>query len=227
MRMKLLERSMAFSMRSGEVQLWLLEPRSVLAMAQQSEALLGQDAGLAAGPNISPERVGQRCALRMLLSQYTGRPAAELKMAWGPHGKPSLAADQPGPRFSVSGSGGWVLAAFSQEEVGVDLECEREDLAQEAVAERHFSEDEMAWWQAQVGPAERRRAFLKIWTRKEALLKLRGVGLAGLDALRDQPATGSAWMEDLPLTPFLVGCVALHRAPSFLRFRRWSGEEEL
>ena len=80
--------------------------------------------------------------------------------------------------FNLAHSGGMAIYAFSRHrEIGVDLEFIREDLADEKIAERFFSECEVADLRSL--PAElRKRGFFDCWTRKEAYIKARGEGLS-------------------------------------------------
>ena len=122
---------------------------------------------------------GARGRLRRLLEHYTGVPAGELIFAYGPRGKPRLAAALPAVGFNVSHSGGHALFAFARgPEIGVDIEAgERlgDDLA--ALAQRIFSEREHREWCARP-ESQRRSTFLSGWTRKEAYLKATGQGIA-------------------------------------------------
>lgn len=80
--------------------------------------------------------------------------------------------DYPDIRFSISHSGNLVVLAMSETEVGIDIE-EIKPRNFEAVVNRHFSEDEKK-------EAADLEGFLRVWTRKEAYLKLTGEGLGGL-----------------------------------------------
>jgi hypothetical protein len=62
-----------------------------------------------------------------------------------------------------------------------------------------LSSDEFAAWETHTGD-ERTRAFLRVWTAKEAYLKMLGVGLT--QRLRDVDAHGAQTWGDWP-----PGCV--------------------
>jgi 4'-phosphopantetheinyl transferase len=120
-----------------------------------------------------------RAWLRKLLSAYLGVGAGELRFSYADKGKPSLDESQRGSLdFNLAHSQGMALYAFSRaREVGVDLEFIREDLADEKIAERFFSEREID--DLRNVPAElRKQAFFDCWTRKEAYIKARGEGLS-------------------------------------------------
>ncbi|MFJ6987248.1 MULTISPECIES: 4'-phosphopantetheinyl transferase family protein [unclassified Streptomyces] len=94
----------------------------------------------------------------------------------GPHGK--VTADTGTDlRFNISHSGDVVgLAVCRGADVGLDVEDARTATDVEAVAPRTLGATELAALRARP-PAERPAAFLRYWTRKEAVLKALGVGL--------------------------------------------------
>ena len=85
-------------------------------------------------------------------------------------------------------------------EVGIDLECgsrlERDDNSLSELAARILSSRELAIWRALPDDAQRRAAFLRAWTRKEAYAKATGQGVfdelnrveVALDAAAPKPA---------------------------------------
>jgi 4'-phosphopantetheinyl transferase len=62
-------------------------------------------------------------------------------------------------------------------EIGVDLEEIKPELAGEDIARRFFSESEVASLDA-LPESERALAFFNCWTRKEAFIKAKGLGLS-------------------------------------------------
>jgi len=94
--------------------------------------------------------VASRWALRGVLGRYLERPAAEVELRFGDHGKPALADPGSSLRFNLSHSGELALIVVAiGREVGVDVE---------RVGAR---------------PAE----FYVEWTRREAIAKCFGTGL--------------------------------------------------
>ena len=90
------------------------------------------------------------------------------------YGKP-FPANDPKRHFNVSHSGDWVLAAFDDDEVGVDIQRMRPiDMG---VAEKNFSEKEYRDLIKKDG-VERERRFYEIWTLKESFIKAVGQGLS-------------------------------------------------
>lgn len=104
----------------------------------------------------------------------------------GEHGKPFVTAAEF-PHFNVSHGGDRVAFAFCRDqELGVDVErgSMRRSYSALELATRFFAADEAAAV-ANLGEAEGGRAFLHLWTCKEAVLKALGHGLSfGLDRLR-------------------------------------------
>jgi 4'-phosphopantetheinyl transferase len=117
-----------------------------------------------------------RGLLRKLLGRYLALEPEQLSFEYSSYQKPRLA--QPGPRFNISHSGPVALFAFTNiAEVGIDVELDNADFAQERIAERFFSPAEVAALRS-LPPQLQARAFLTCWTRKEAFVKARGDGLA-------------------------------------------------
>jgi 4'-phosphopantetheinyl transferase len=115
--------------------------------------------------------------LRALLGCYLDRHPGSLGFDYNPYGKPFLAGDS-GICFSTSHSHGLVLLAFARgREIGVDIERVRADLGLEEIAARCFSPREIATLHSLRNDL-REEAFFACWTRKEALAKAEGEGLA-------------------------------------------------
>ena len=119
-----------------------------------------------------------RTLLRSELSLRVGGAPDALVLGVGPHGKPHLvkpALDTP-PCFNLSHSGDLVVLAIAAVEVGADVECLRPVAGAEKLARRFFSSAECRAITGLSG-AVRDRAFLRIWTQKEAYLKATGLGV--------------------------------------------------
>ena len=137
----------------------------------------------------------RRAFLRKLLGAETGVAPHELMLATGPGGKPFLPG---GPSFSTSHSDRWLLVGLcATGRLGVDLEVDVPVDEAPEIARAHFTERERAALED-----EDPDAFLRLWTRKEALIKALGGGLSiPLDAfsVRAGRASGQALLEiDLP-----------------------------
>lgn len=120
-----------------------------------------------------------RAYSRLLLGHILNVPAGELQFEYDEFAKPSLI---PGQRraleFNVSHSGEMILIAIATGcAVGVDVEKIRTDLDPNEIAAQFFSAREREIL-ASLPPAARFEAFFACWTRKEAYLKAKGVGLS-------------------------------------------------
>jgi 4'-phosphopantetheinyl transferase len=121
-----------------------------------------------------------RALARLTLARVTGVAPARLAFTTvcrhcaGPHGKPRLADHPVG--FSLSHSGDRVVIALAEGvEVGVDVE--RTGASLDRLAAKLLSEAERDAIAA-LPPPRRRHALGVYWSRKEAVLKASGHGLA-------------------------------------------------
>lgn len=135
-----------------------------------------------------PPRVLTRLARRELLRLLTAYANSDTPpvIEQGEHGKPFVTT-AGFPHFNVSHSGNRVAFGFCHEqELGVDIERAslRRNHSALDLARRFFAAEETAAL-AQLNDASCERAFLQLWTCKEAVLKALGHGLSfGLDRLR-------------------------------------------
>jgi len=144
--------------------------------------------------------------VRRILGSYLHRPPASLVFREGVGGKPALvlAGSDRSLRFNLSHSKTVALLAVAVgAEVGVDIE----DIhpIERAVAERFFSSAELASM-ATLDGADWLDAFYRCWTRKEAILKVEGMGLRipldsfDVSLLADEPAALLAARPESKLT---------------------------
>ncbi|MFG2823374.1 4'-phosphopantetheinyl transferase family protein [Kitasatospora sp. NPDC048365] len=123
--------------------------------------------------------------LRRILGGYLGTEPDQLKLgrtlcpecADPAHGPPAVVWPRTRLTFNLSRADGhWLLGVSEGSPIGVDLEAEPR-IDPELTAPLAFTERELAHLRGL--PAERQReAFLRCWTRKEAVVKAVGVGLA-------------------------------------------------
>ncbi len=114
--------------------------------------------------------IAARGALRILLSGYTGMPAAEIEFSYTDNGKPYIKDSDIA--FNVSHSAEWVLIAIGRgRKIGVDIEKIKRTMKVEPVAERYFSPEEQSAIQAADDPCA---LFFELWARKEAYVKACG-----------------------------------------------------
>lgn len=121
-----------------------------------------------------------RAALRRILSQTLNEQACRISIIHQQQGKPCLDGSKHGHeiRFSVSHSHDVALVAVARNrDIGIDVEKIRDDIEHETLAQRFFSESEFTALRHYDG-CERLRAFFAVWTRKEAVVKAQGGGIA-------------------------------------------------
>ncbi|MFF8937594.1 4'-phosphopantetheinyl transferase family protein [Streptomyces paradoxus] len=150
------------------------------------------------------------------------------------HGPPALLDPGTPLHISLSRTAGHGLLAVAGFPVGVDLE-ERRPLDLAAVAGKALTARERSVLAA-AGTGDRAGLFFRCWTRKEAVLKAVGTGIAGpLDELDVQPERPEQalvtaglpgrerpWLiRDLSLPAPLVATVALPGEHGGSRVRLW------
>ena len=101
------------------------------------------------------------------VKQRIGLSPREVEFSRGAHGKPYIAGSSL--HFSLSHTKGAVCAAFSDGEVGVDIE-RGDRVVSNAAKIRVLSERELS-------ACSDEEEFIKVWVRKEAFLKRLGVGI--------------------------------------------------
>ena len=146
--------------------------------------------------------IAARGILRSILSTYLQQPPADLRFAYGAHGKPYL--DPPSiVQFNMAHSHNLALYAFStQRQIGIDVEYTRRKVAAMQIVERFFTATEIAALR-RVPTVDQRQAFFNGWTRKEAFLKARGDGITvplssfSVSLIPDEPAA-LLWVQDKP-----------------------------
>jgi 4'-phosphopantetheinyl transferase len=197
---------------AGEVHVWLVP----VAGAPEPTAILDDDERERARRfRVDAARkrfVVSHGALRLILGGLTGMAPNSLRFArrcghcgGADHGKPHLSGSSE-LDFSLAHSDGLALIAVARERlVGVDVERVRARTDILAVARNAFSPAERLEIESPPADEARRAAFFRCWTRKEAYLKAKGVGLAGgLDCM-----AAPGWqIRSLRTPPGYMGAVA-------------------
>ncbi|WP_336485732.1 4'-phosphopantetheinyl transferase family protein [Methylobacterium nigriterrae] len=171
--------------------------------------------------------LASHAALRLILGRALDADPGALAFAAEPSGKPVLAEGQA-VAFNLSHSGDRALVGLSTEaRIGVDVEAVRPMPDAARVARSYFAPDEAAALAA-LSPPALGPAFLAVWTRKEAVVKAIGAGLAmpldrfsvslppgpaRLLRFRDGPETAAAWtLVHLDPDSAHLGAAAVARA---------------
>jgi 4'-phosphopantetheinyl transferase len=118
--------------------------------------------------------------LRAILSSYLSCTPTDLHFRYTEHGKPSLAgfhADK-NLNFNLSHSGKLALYGINlHRALGVDIEQIHDEFASEEIARHFFSAAETSRLLS-IPDSDRPLAFFNCWTRKEAFIEAKGIGLS-------------------------------------------------
>jgi 4'-phosphopantetheinyl transferase len=139
-----------------------------------------------------PREPGEPLA-RAWLGEALGIAGDALPLVRDERGRPRLDGALAGWDCNWSHSGdGLVVALGEGVQVGIDVERMRPRARALELAERFFTEPELAWLHAAPSAAVRDHAFLRLWCAKEAVLKAHGHGVSfGLHRLRFGEGHGS------------------------------------
>jgi 4'-phosphopantetheinyl transferase len=168
----------------GEVHIWRIRLDCSADQTGRLAGLLSPDEKERAAryriDEVRREYIVGRAALRILLANYLGDSPQAIPFAYEERGRPVLAHTHcaSGLCFNLSNARILALAAFTQgRRIGIDLESNKRRVELNDVAARFFAPAERAALFDL--PADRQRqAFFNCWTRKEAYLKARGMGLS-------------------------------------------------
>ncbi|HEY9516777.1 MAG TPA: 4'-phosphopantetheinyl transferase superfamily protein [Gemmatimonadaceae bacterium] len=131
--------------------------------------------------------------LRTILAAYLDTTPSAIRFRTNEFGKPSVEGQSArcALHFNFSHSDGLALCAVARgRSLGVDVERVRPIPSPEKIAERFFSRREYAALLS-LPEAQRREAFYACWSRKEAYVKGRGMGLSlALDSFDTSLAPG-------------------------------------
>jgi 4'-phosphopantetheinyl transferase len=122
-----------------------------------------------------------RGLLRGFLGTYLGVEPSAVPLTYLPSRKPVLALPDPPLHFNITHTDGVLVLVAGRRRVGVDVERRRTMADAEGLVERFFSPAEAGAFRA-LPECDRRVAFFRGWTCKEAVLKAAG---ATLECLAD------------------------------------------
>ena len=146
-------------------------------------------------PLVSDQRRQQALAYKHLFGQFCCLKSYELLVQllassglWTPdagfplflyneHGAPCL---EHGPCFSISHCKHGIAVAVSEKPIGIDIEHIR--TAKPELVERTMNEQEQNEIWAAASPDI---AFTRLWTQKEAVLKMQGTGILSIDSMKN------------------------------------------
>jgi 4'-phosphopantetheinyl transferase len=175
--------------------------------------------------------------LRLILARYLGRNPKSLTFSTNQYGKPYLHSNQEDSiklYFNMSHSLNLSVIALSLDlETGIDIEYMNRDIDIMEIAKSFFSKREIEDLNS-LPENMQKYAFFRSWTRKEAYLKEKGMGLSldlrryGTSFLPDEPTAlssssdfpdgiATSHLYDVPLPPSFVGALSLRDRPSIIR----------
>jgi 4'-phosphopantetheinyl transferase len=171
----------------GELHVWLWITPSV---GDDSMSILNIEerdrCSRLATPELRQRFLASHAGLRRILAGYLSCMATDLAFRQTPAGKPYL--PEAAFQFNLSHSAEANLLAVARTEVGIDIERKRPVTSLASLAARHFSGPELESMRNADDPLH---SFFRTWTRKEAVIKLVGLGLAtSLQELDTSPYDG-------------------------------------
>ncbi len=168
------------NMKSDEVHIWLASLDIDRTSLKNLKKILSEDE-IKRAEKFYFEKdknhfIACRSILRNILSLYLNVPAGDIKFSYNPYGKPSV----PEKKISFNLSNSYGLAIYGitcDKEIGIDIEHIPEDFSWEEIVEQFFSKKEIM--ELYKTPCDmRKKAFFNCWTRKEAYIKAKGMGLS-------------------------------------------------
>lgn len=220
-------------MTGDVVEVWLIRTDVAGPVLARLEPILDDAERERAADLRYPDRRGRfiasHGAVRVILGRYLGVPPGSLRWQPGPNGKPELAG---GPQVSMSASGGLAaLAIAGSRRVGVDVQRLLADVDVARMADRFYPPAEALFVRA-AGTAGQVDRFTRLWTRKEACVKvsggrlLPGMRLTVLGSNVTCADVGGTWsgpclLRDVRVPPGFRAAVAIEGTRPFRIRRRW------
>ncbi len=161
---------------AGTIDLWWINLDSI-----GGSIMSGGTVPVQSGQQVRARRFTSRFLTKMLLGAYLHIPGKDVFLLRNRYGKPDLDPHHHADPlyFNISHSHEWMLFAINASAaVGVDIENTRRRTDPIRLATRYFSATEIKSLR-DLDDDRRAAAFLRAWTHKEAVLKARGMGLAG------------------------------------------------
>lgn len=114
------------------------------------------------------------CLKSWLMLQELLKPLGinDLECSFNEHGKPFL-KHHPDVHFNLSHCKNGIAVAVDNAPIGIDIECYRN--IDDALIRKTMNDNEIALIESAPDPLE---TFIAFWTKKEAVLKLRGTGIS-------------------------------------------------
>jgi len=164
------------------VSLWKLEPLAIrFTETECLDCLSADERERAIRFNLSVDRqrfIFVRFLLRHLLAEILACRPDQLKFESGSTGRPEIVWPDVQLRFNISHSNSFTLVALSEySPVGIDVEGIDRNIKLISVGETVFCAEEMSFLNTLKGN-DQTRLFFRLWTAKEALLKMLATGFS-------------------------------------------------
>ena len=132
--------------------------------------------------------LGQFCCLKswLMLKELSAISRQHSDFMYNEHGKPYW---ENGPYFSISHCQQGIAVAVDEQPIGIDMESIRH--ADEELIKRTMNEEEIRTIANANASAD--RAFTRLWTQKEAIVKAQGVGIQSFEQLQGIRAQDSGF----------------------------------
>jgi len=168
---------------AGEVRVWRanfvewlerpLPPRDLEILSPEEQ----ERAGRILVEDARRRFVLSRVLSRRVLAQCLDEDPRRIEIDLGPQGKPHVRGDDS-IHFNISHSPRcWMMAVSRDRDVGIDVEDLDRPIDIDRVAARLFAPEEIAVIQSLKKEEDRRRAFFRVWTSREAVVKALGEGI--------------------------------------------------
>ena len=124
--------------------------------------------------------LGRFCCLKswMMLCELSAFSIQHSDFKYNEHGKPYI---EGGPYFSISHCKEGIAVAVDDKPIGIDIESIRH--ADKELIERVMNEEEKLRVES-LELRERDRAFTRLWTQKEAVVKMIGTGIESFEQIQ-------------------------------------------
>ncbi|MEA3362283.1 MAG: 4'-phosphopantetheinyl transferase superfamily protein [Thermodesulfobacteriota bacterium] len=203
--------------RAGELHLWRFNLDCSAEKNQNQETILSVDE-LAKAERLldlqkQEEFILVRSHLRRLLGDYLRLDPDLLRFRYNESGKPFLDEEHNSAlSFNLSHSGSWaIIAVTSGIDVGIDSERIDPELNFQQLANHFFDLTEKNRLE-KYSRIRQRRGFYRLWTEKEAILKMEGSGFRGLKSEEQLSALPKhSYLKKVFLAPDYVSTVATNR----------------
>ena len=231
------------SLKDGEVHIWRVFLDWPLEEVQKSLANLSAEEKACAQRLVNSLHryyyIASRATLHSILTLYLS-DSAPLEFRYNDYGKPYL-INEPSLYFNLSDSHRIALYAITtNREVGVDIESMKSNIHAEDIAERFFSPNEIETFRT-LPKGQHLEGFYRIWTLKEAYVKVIGRGLSfgfnrfttnvnvdavkmdGLLTVEEDPNLAKWWtLCSIPSAPGYMAALAIQGPIEKIRYFTWS-----